>query len=71
MKYSNGRDDSVDIKNGYPNIYRFPNDGSVLKESTIHWWKLEEGNKSTLWVPNGVPSQTVQTPSFANEFYEI
>lgn len=71
MRYANGRDDSVDIKNGYPNIYRFPNDDSVLKESTIHWWKLEEGNKSTLWVPNNVPPKTVQTPSFANEFYEI
>lgn len=33
--------------------------------------KVEYGNKSTLFIPDGISAQTEQAPSFANEFYEI
>lgn len=52
MNYADGKDSSVDITNGYPNICRFPDDGSVTENSVIHWWKLEEGEKATPWIPN-------------------
>lgn len=35
-----------------PDIYRFPNDGSVTKESIIHWIKLERGIvPNPVWTP--------------------
>lgn len=30
-------------------VYRFPNDGTATGNSTIHWIKVEKGNKSTDW----------------------
>lgn len=33
----------------YNSIYRFPNDGTVTGNSTIHWIKVEKGNKATDW----------------------
>lgn len=32
-------------------FYRFPNDGTVTSNSTIHWVKIEKGNKATDWTP--------------------
>lgn len=46
---------------------------NVTKNGT-YWLaapKVEYGNKSTPFIPDGIPAQTEQAPSFANEFYEI
>lgn len=32
-------------------FYRFPNNGTVTSNSTIHWVKVEKGNKATDWTP--------------------
>lgn len=32
-------------------LFRFPNDGTVTEKSTIHWIKIERGNKATDWAP--------------------
>ncbi len=32
-------------------FYRFPNDGTVTENSTVHWVKIEKGNKATDWTP--------------------
>ena len=32
-------------------IYRLPNDGSVTAPTTIHWIKVEKGDKATDWTP--------------------
>ena len=32
-------------------LYRFPNDGTVTGDTTIHWIKLEKGNIATDWTP--------------------
>ena len=32
-------------------LYRFPNDGTVTSNTTIHWIKIEKGNKATDWTP--------------------
>ncbi len=50
-KYYPGMDPSVDPNNGYAQFYRFPNDGTVTGNSTIHWVKIEKGNKATDWTP--------------------
>lgn len=51
MSYSNGKDPSVDINYANAQIYRFPNNGTVTQNSTIHWFKIEKGNKATDWTP--------------------
>lgn len=37
----------------YANLefYRFPNNGTVTGDTTIHWVKVEKGNKATLYTP--------------------
>lgn len=32
-------------------LYRFPNDGTVTSNTTVHWIKIEKGNKATDWTP--------------------
>lgn len=32
-------------------VYRFPDDGTVTSNTTIHWIKIEKGNKPTDWTP--------------------
>ena len=32
-------------------IYRFPNNDTVTGDTTVHWIKLEKGNKATDWSP--------------------
>lgn len=36
-------------QDAYNSIFRFPNDGTVTGDSTIHWIKVEKGNKATDW----------------------
>lgn len=50
-KYTVGKDPSTDPSNADVSVYRFPNDGSVTGSSTIHWIKIEKGNKATDWSP--------------------
>lgn len=42
-------DKNIDYANA--SLYRFPNDGTVTENSTIHWIKIEKGNKATDWTP--------------------
>lgn len=50
-KYYPGKDPSVNTNNGSADFYRAPNDGTVTGNSTIHWVKIEKGNKPTDWTP--------------------
>lgn len=49
--YDSGREPSVNSNNGVAQFYRFPNNGTVTGNSTIHWVKIEKGNKPTDWTP--------------------
>lgn len=49
--YYTGREPDKDISHANANFYRFPNDGTVKTASTMHWIKIEEGNKPTDWSP--------------------
>lgn len=49
--YHSGMEPSVNSINGAAQFYRFPNDGTVTGNSTIHWVKIEKGNKATDWTP--------------------
>lgn len=51
MGYSSGRFPTENASFAFAEIYRFPNDGTVTGESTIHWVKIEEGNVATDWTP--------------------
>jgi hypothetical protein len=55
--YYSGREPSVSASYGYIYIYRFPKEG-VTGETTIHWAKLEKGNKATSFCPHS--SETPQ-----------
>lgn len=49
--YSEGRFPIDDISHADALIYRFPNDGTVTGNSTVHWVKIEKGNIATDWTP--------------------
>ena len=49
--YATGKTPSDDIKYARAQLYRIPNDGSVTGPSTLHWIKIERGNKATDWSP--------------------
>lgn len=50
--YSTGRvPTSIENENAFIQLIRFPNDGTVTTNTTIHWVKLEKGNKATDWTP--------------------
>lgn len=51
MKYTTGKEPSVDKINAIARFYRYPNDGTVTTDSTIHWVKIEKGNQATDWTP--------------------
>ena len=51
MGYYKGMTPDVDVKNAYVQLYRFPNDGTVTGNTTIHWFKIEKGNRATDWTP--------------------
>lgn len=39
------------LENSIIRIRRFPDDGSVTENTTIHWFKVEKGNIATDWTP--------------------
>lgn len=49
--YGSGREPSANPHNGTAMFFRYPNDGTVTGNSTIHWVKIEKGNKATDWTP--------------------
>ena len=51
MAYYDGRTPDVHPFYGYAQLYRFPNDGTVTGNTTVHWFKIEKGNKATDWTP--------------------
>lgn len=51
MAYYDGRTPDINPRYGYADLYRFPNDGTVTGNTTIHWFKIEKGNKATDWTP--------------------
>lgn len=58
-RYQPGYTPEDNIRNADITFYRYPNDGSVTGNTTIHWAKLEKGNKATDWTP--APEDPVQT----------
>ena len=51
MAYYDGRTPNINPSYGYAQLYRFPNDGTVTGNTTVHWFKIEKGNKATDWTP--------------------
>ena len=51
MAYYDGRTPDINPSYGYAQLYRFPNDGTVTGNTTVHWFKIEKGNKATDWTP--------------------
>ena len=51
MRYYNGYTPNINPSYGYAQLYRFPNDGTVTGNTTVHWFKIEKGNKATDWTP--------------------
>ena len=49
--YSDGRTPEDNASYGNIDIFRLPNNGTVTGETTIHWIKVEKGNKPTDWTP--------------------
>lgn len=50
-KYASGRTPADAASNARLLYYRKPNDGTVSGPTTIHWVKVEKGNKATDWSP--------------------
>lgn len=51
MEYYDGKTPDINPSYAYAQLYRFPEDGTVTGNTTIHWFKLEKGNKATDWTP--------------------
>lgn len=51
MAYYDGKTPDVHPSYAYAQLYRFPEDGTVTGNTTIHWCKIEKGNKATDWTP--------------------
>ena len=51
MRYASGKTPSDNVDYARAQLYRLPNDGSVTGPSTLHWIKIERGNKATDWTP--------------------
>ena len=51
MSYSDGKTPDVHPSYAYAQLYRFPENGTVTGNTTIHWFKIEKGNKATDWTP--------------------
>ena len=51
MAYYDGKTPAVHPSYAYAQLYRFPEDGTVTGNTTIHWFKIEKGNKATDWTP--------------------
>ena len=49
--YYDGRTPEDNAAYGNIDIFRLPNNGTVTGETTIHWIKVEKGNKPTDWTP--------------------
>lgn len=49
--YTSGRAPSDGADFARVQFYRFPNNNTVTANSTIHWVKIEKGNKATDWTP--------------------
>ena len=50
-KYTKNRTPQDNIDFAIADFYRYPNDGSITSNSTVHWVKIEEGNIATDWTP--------------------
>ena len=50
-RYAEGYTPEDDIVNANLLFYRLPNDGTVTGVSTIHWIKVEKGNRASDWTP--------------------
>ena len=50
-QYLAGKTPEDNIIYAYFCIYRLPNNGTVTSNTTIHWIKVEKGNKATDWTP--------------------
>lgn len=52
MKYDPDRvPTNIDSINAECRVHRFPNNGTVVGNSTIHWIQIEKGTKATDWSP--------------------
>lgn len=51
MAYYDGRTPDINPSYGYAQLYRYPDDGTVTGNTTVHWFKIEKGNKATDWAP--------------------
>lgn len=67
MSYYSGREPSVNETYGYAQFYRYPNDGTVTDNSTIHWIKIEKGNRATDWTPAPEDMATAEDAERAQE----
>lgn len=50
-KYYSDRTPENNIAYAAAQLYRYPTNGTVTENSTIHWIKIEKGTKATDWIP--------------------
>lgn len=50
-QYASGGTPEDNERNAHILLYRAPNDGTVTGNTTIHWIKVEKGDKATDWTP--------------------